>query len=265
MRWIMTTVRALLAAMFLACASSAVATTASDNYSDLWWIPNESGWGANVSQQADVMFVTLFVYGPTLQPVWYGATLFLQGTAGDGSVLFSGDLYQTTGPYFGTPSFNPGAVVPRRVGTASFQATSIGTATLQYAVDGTVITKQIQRQLLRANSIAGTYLGGTSDRTFNCSNPAQNDLLSEDAGTISIAQAGSSVTITAPTCTFIGTYVQQGQTGRIDGGTYTCTNGARGNVAFTGIYTEQSGLIGKYTGRDSACEFSGNLGGVRRH
>src|SRR5438270_8602243 len=96
--------RALLVAMFLGVSVTAGATTASDNYSDLWWIPNESGWGANVSQQADVMFVTFFVYGPTLQPVWYGATLNLQGTATDGSVLFSGDLYQTTGPYFGTPS-----------------------------------------------------------------------------------------------------------------------------------------------------------------
>src|SRR5450631_3618765 len=41
----------LLALMFCGC-SVAGATSLTPNFSDLWWNPNESGWGLNISQQA---------------------------------------------------------------------------------------------------------------------------------------------------------------------------------------------------------------------
>ena len=41
--------------------------------------PTESGWGANITQQADTMFVTLFVYGQNSSAVWYTATLVFTG------------------------------------------------------------------------------------------------------------------------------------------------------------------------------------------
>ena len=52
--------------------STSVLTTASraNNYQDLWWNPNESGWGINISQQGDVMFATWFIYGAGNQPTW---------------------------------------------------------------------------------------------------------------------------------------------------------------------------------------------------
>ena len=53
----------------------AVHAAVTNNYSDVWWNPNESGWGVNISQQADFLFVSFFVYGPIGQPFWHTAQL----------------------------------------------------------------------------------------------------------------------------------------------------------------------------------------------
>ena len=66
-----------LAKFLGACAASLVSATgtASDgtNFSDQWWNPNESGWGISVLQQADVIFVDLFVYDTAGNPTWFTA------------------------------------------------------------------------------------------------------------------------------------------------------------------------------------------------
>ena len=115
-RWLY---RAALGAMLVVTAP-AHASTSTTNFSDLWYNASESGWGVNVSQQADVMFVTFFVYGPNRQAIWYTATLFAQGVTVDGSLFFAGDLYQTSGPWFGGP-FNPNNVSYRKAGGRRFR------------------------------------------------------------------------------------------------------------------------------------------------
>ena len=57
---------ALLATAMLACGGAMAASTT--NYSDQWWIPAESGWGASVLQQNDVLFIDLFVYDTSTSP-----------------------------------------------------------------------------------------------------------------------------------------------------------------------------------------------------
>ncbi len=254
--------RLIAFAALLASAHSTVATPVSPNFTDLWWNPAESGWGVNIDQQGDVIFATFFVYGQDNQPVWYAGVLNLQGTGTNGVTSFAGDLYQTRGPWF-TGSFNPAAVTQRKVGTASLQGTTNG-ATLSYSVDAVLITKQIQRQTLRENVITGSYLGATTDVTSACSNATSNGLITNDVGVISIIQVADVVTIFAPTCTFTGTRIQQGQTTRLQNGVYSCKNGAQGVISFSDIYVEQSGIIGKYVGHDNACSFVGTIGGARR-
>jgi hypothetical protein len=254
-----------LACVLMLTVSTVQATAVSPNYTDLWWNPAESGWGATVTQEANVMFLTFFVYGPSNQPVWFTATLN-QTVAGSDTSPFTGDLYQTSGPYYGAGSFNPSSVASTKVGTATFSPTGAGNATLQYSVNGTQVTKQIERQTLRNDSLVGSYLGGTSDVASNCSVSGQNGLVTEDPGVITIAQPGGQTIIAAHTCTFVGGYVQQGRMGRLDGATYTCSTGAAGTVQFTEIYVEQSGFVGKYTGHDNGgCDFTGTIGGARRH
>jgi hypothetical protein len=68
-------------------ADAAVTT----NYSDLWWNPLESGWGVNISQQADILFVTFFVFDANRQPSWYTAELTFLGQRANGNLIFTGD------------------------------------------------------------------------------------------------------------------------------------------------------------------------------
>ena len=48
-------------ALVLLLASAPVRAT---DYTDIWYVPTESGWGANVVQSDLFLFVTFFVYGP---------------------------------------------------------------------------------------------------------------------------------------------------------------------------------------------------------
>src|SRR3989442_1160842 len=89
------------------------------NFSDQWWNPNESGWGASILQQSDVIFVDLFVYGSDGLPTWFTASASPQGGGAPGHVVFAGDLYRTNGPWFAGP-FNPNFVTYRKVGTLIF-------------------------------------------------------------------------------------------------------------------------------------------------
>src|SRR5689334_9759101 len=125
----MRTLRLLLVALALASFASGARASSGTNFSDQWWNPNESGWGAAVLQQADVLFVDVFVYGPDNRPTWYTAAAYHQPQAA--GLLFSGDLYVTSGPWFGA-FFNPNAVFARKVGTLQFDASSTDTATLTY-------------------------------------------------------------------------------------------------------------------------------------
>lgn len=256
-RWL----RAALVVLATSLPPGAGATAFSTNYSDLWWVPTESGWGANVSQQAATMFVTMFVYGPSGQPAWYVATLDYIGTNVAGEAVFRGDLLATVGPWFGGP-WIPAQYQWRKVGTMTFQSAFVAQATLSYTVDGTSVVKPIERQTLRNNDMTGTYYGGTIDTTYGCGNPFLNGITTRDSGAMVVTQNGPLIQIQTPTCRFSGTYTQQGQIGRADT-TYVCTSGAVGSVTFFDMVVETSGVLGRYTGHDNVCSFDGSFGGVR--
>src|SRR4051794_21695719 len=150
--------RAGLVAIVLLATSFAHAASTT-NFSDQWWDPSESGWGASVLQQRDVLFIDLFVYGTDGRPTWFTAAAYLQPSPGAGRVLFIGDLYLTNGPYFGG-AFNPAAVSNRRVGTLTFDASSTDNAALAYTVDNVVVTKNVTRQLWAFEDFSGAYYGG---------------------------------------------------------------------------------------------------------
>src|SRR5208282_3755474 len=122
------------------------------DYTDIWYLPSESGWGVNMVQADNVMFATFFVYGPGNVPTWYTAVLY-----GDANGNFSGNLYATVGSYFGNP-WNPGSFVATLVGTASFAPSSAYQGTLSYHFTaGITVTKLIQRQVLTTIALGGNY------------------------------------------------------------------------------------------------------------
>jgi hypothetical protein len=128
---------------------------------DLWFPPDEGGWGVNILEQGDTVFATLFVYDPQGKAHWYSASdLHRAGpNADDGRYEYVGNLYESTGPYFGT-TFNASAVNRRVVGTMSFEPTLDNySADLAYSVDGVQVRKRVSRFAFAKNSLTGTYTG----------------------------------------------------------------------------------------------------------
>jgi len=252
--------RVTLFAIAAAASLPAVATT-STNYSDLWATPGEDGWGLNISQQADTLFGTFFVYGAGNLAIWYSATFTYQSTGSNGAVTYGGDLYLTTGPAIGTP-YNPALVGYRQVGLATLEFGDDAHALLRYTVDSVVVVKSITRFTFTAQTLVGTYIGASSDITYDCKDPLRNNLVTTDPGQFTIAQEGGDLVLRLPTCTYTGQYAQQGQIGQVDA-IYACTNNAVGEIKFTGMQTAKGGIVGNYTGRDNSCSFRGNIGGMR--
>ena len=126
------------------CQWSAFDRSFSDNYQDLWWNPNESGWGVNVAQHGTTIFATLFTYDRSGKGLWLVLPDGQQTTPG----TFSGTLYTTRGPAFDASPW--GAISSTPVGTMTFTFTNGNAGTLTYTLNGATVTKSIQRQVFGA-------------------------------------------------------------------------------------------------------------------
>jgi len=146
----------LVLCLFLMTAAFRVGAV---DYTDIYYIPTESGWGVNVVQSDDFLFLTFFIYGPDNRPTWYTAQLRL-----DASGNYNGTLYATTGTFYATVPWKTSDQATTQVGTASFQPTSAYTAKLIYTVTtpaalAATVTKLIQRQSLTTIALGGSYVG----------------------------------------------------------------------------------------------------------
>ncbi len=111
------------------------------DFTDLWWNPNESGWGLLVSHQYGVMFLAWFVYDSNGKPVWYVASDCVVTASG-----CSGTVFRTTGPPFG-PSFDPSLVHSFATGTITLTFSDPNNGFLTFTVNGVSGSKSITRQL----------------------------------------------------------------------------------------------------------------------
>jgi len=246
--------------MLLAAMQARASNPWGTDLSDMWWNPDESGWGANIAHQNEVVFLTLYVYGADGHARWYVAP----DLAASGGLVFSGSLYETTGPYLGGP-FNPAAVNARAVGTAAVTLTSASTATLAYSVDGVGVTKSIQRQSFRTADMTGTYTGALVGTVEGC---GATTTFAASAG-LSISQASSAFTMTEVNqgngnrCTYSGTYSQAGKMGAMNG-TFTCTNGTTGSMQMFEMEAGYIGFLARYTATYGNCRESGKIGGMKQ-
>jgi hypothetical protein len=124
----------------ITCTFTNADRTGATNYQDLWWNPNEAGWGINVTHQGNVIFATLFTYDASGKGAWY----VLAHADRTGAGAYSGTLYRTHGPVFNASPWV--AATSAEVGTMSFKFTSGIVGTLTYAIDGIQVTKTIQRE-----------------------------------------------------------------------------------------------------------------------
>lgn len=259
----------------IAIALPARATSYSVDYTDLWWNAAESGWGMNVIQQADILFLTFFLYGPDNAPRWYvGSSVAPTNPQPVGAVRFSGLLYQTTGPWFGG-AFDPAGVGIQEVGSVTLTFDSPDTATLSYTIGGTPVVKAIERQNYRVNSVGGAYAGGLVALASNCVAASDNgsfDILGTTTVTQTATQVTFNVAFNSPTglpasCTFVGTYAQKGRMASVPSGSFSCIVG--GVAANAGVFTmsaldaQLNGFHATFSGQDQFCTYNGRFGGTR--
>ena len=149
---------------FLGKSAASVANT---NYTALWYnypAESEPGWGINIAQEGDIVFATLFTYGPGGAPLWLVMSRGERQGAGD---TFSGPLYQTTAK--GNPDTPPWpGATPSQVGTMTIAFTGGDTANLSYSVNGTSVSKTITKEIFAPGG--GAACGNTTGSRASATN-----------------------------------------------------------------------------------------------
>ncbi len=213
-----------LAALLLASCLFNPGTASANNYQDMWWNPNESGWGINIAQQGDVMFATWFIYGLSNQPTW----IFLSSATRSGVTgnTFAGDIFQASGSAFSAVPFVPlQAGNLTNVGRASVVFADSRTGTLTYSINGIEVVKQITRLNVGAFNLTGSYFGGLKREGGGCVSAALNgSVLNQAIYSVTYSVATGALTITeigGTSCTFSGNTTTFGSL--VEGsGRFTC-------------------------------------------
>jgi hypothetical protein len=262
--------RIAAALSLLAFAVTAAATTTTIDYGDLWYnAPAESqgGWGVNVAQQGEVLFVTLFVYGQDSRPHWYVAS----SVASTSPNAFSGQLFDVgSGTYFGAPWTGIAGV--RAVGNIAFTFDSSTTGSMTYTVDGVQVTKGIVRQSWGADVLSGTYVGAVTGQGPTCGGSHVRI-----PGALIVTHTPPSIAMTLDfnvsatqngRCSYQGTYAQVGSVGRITGGAYHCdvngvVNAVTGTFTVDEIRATRNGFSGKLAVLSPQCNYNGYIGGIK--
>ena len=119
----------------------------STNYSDIWWNPNESGWGLTIADHETQIFAVWYTYNADGRPTWF---VIPGGTFSQDRRIFTGTVYQTRGPCYRNATFDPGQVTATPVGSATidFAPTDLqaGWARFSGTIGGTSWSKAITRQ-----------------------------------------------------------------------------------------------------------------------
>ena len=264
--------RALIAAaLALLCQSALAMSSFSPDASDLWWNPDESGWGANLIQQHNVILATLFVYGADGRARWYvSSELTTGGAPEDVEMIWSGRLYETTGPVVASGAFNASAVARRDVGTMRFFYRRPNNGTLEWTVDGVTTSKLVRRQTWTSVDITGEFYLNRVLRAHLCNGPnTGNEPSLNEAMVMNVARSGDAVQIaTRPVapgtlaCTYTGSLSQEGRMSRVEG-TYTCNDGSAGPFSLTEVEVSQWGFMARIFTNVRGCAMHGHFGGAR--
>lgn len=253
----------------LGLALPAAATTFSIDYTDLWYnapAESQSGWGVNIIQQNEVLFVTLFIYDQANQPHWYVAS----NVNATSQTTFSGQLFNiANGTYFGAPWVGISGV--QTVGNIAFTFNSPTTGSMTYTINNVQVTKNIVRQTWRVDNLSGSYIGGVvGTGSAGC---GQFGVLVN--GNLEISHSQPNITFVVDffnqvqsQCRYTGTYNPTGSVGSVNG-TYVCTfqNNAfpqlNGTFSMTELRNTRNGLNGRISGAHQNCSYNGYVGGFR--
>ena len=242
MRWIRV-VRAAAAA-----ALSASLPASAGQYSDLWWNPQESGWGVNVVQQLETAFVTLFVYDADGRPTWYVAPAANVYAYATGALpQFRGSLYRTRGPWHGGP-FDPRRVEVVPAGEVYLEVLAKNRMRVHYTADGASVTKEVVRQTWDQPIIGANYVGQFVLRQARAEGGqpyGTRDFPGEMLVHFDNGQGYMRVDDPLRRCEYRGPYETTGKLIRFTG-SYTCSagDGAEGTFAIEDLEVSPNGLTG---------------------
>jgi hypothetical protein len=231
----------LLAVLLSLAASLASATPQLRNATGLWQNADESGWGLSLFHQGDTLFGALFVYGSDGRPRWYVASNLVgndDGPLHDRGTTYTGALYEATGPAF-AGAFDPAKVARREVGIMRFQIGDNG-GTVDYTVDGVSVSKQVRPFTFRTMDLSGRYVGYLVQPPTAAGGEIRNLV----EWTIQQSGAGVHIAQTNGTCTYDGTYGQNGQVATVSG---TYSGCGTGNFTMA-VDPTPDGLTGAFTG-----------------
>jgi hypothetical protein len=160
------------------------------NTQGLWWKSGgtESGWGINVTHQANTLFATWFTYDTDGSGMWLVLANGAQSSTNPNS--YSGTLYRTTGPSFDSATWDSTKVVANPVGTGTFTFTDKDNGTFAYTVNGVTQTKTLGREVFGATVPTCVQFGSPSTSNYQdlwWHSPAN----SESGWGINITQQGS--------------------------------------------------------------------------
>lgn len=250
------------------------ASTALPDRSGFWSTAGEAGWGAQVTQQGDIAFLTLYVYDASGRPTFFVGS-GLEAATVSGAPGFSGALFRTSGTPRGA-AYDASRFHADAVGTASLAFDGPDHGTLRYSVDGVAVEKSIRRELWRPTLLTGSYKGGLFVSTNGCSEGLGLPSLSYP-GSMEISQTHDQVTIDSAfepgfaeggTCQHVGKLQQLGGLLGISQGTYACEfsngNSTSGTFEVTQLQVAESGFTGRYRGNQGTCLHTGEIGGIVR-
>ncbi len=128
------------------------------NYQGLWWNPSESGWGVNLAQQGDLIYLTWYTYDEAGRPSWLA---MLATRKSDNT--FTGDVIEVHGsPYTAAP-----------YDAAAKRAAVVGSGTLTFADDNTATFAYSAKSVSRTVPLSKYPLGGPA---AVCAYASQSDI-----------------------------------------------------------------------------------------
>jgi hypothetical protein len=129
----------------LALPAAAQQVVPATDYTDMWWNPNESGWGISFMQHSGTgrtnqVLAVWYAYDPRepdsssaatadFKPIW----LVMPGGTWTTPSSITGDVYATTGtPYL--QAWNANGLAVQRVGSFTFSFTTPSSGTFTYSI-----------------------------------------------------------------------------------------------------------------------------------
>lgn len=246
-------------------------TSAASPLTGLWWNANESGWGATITQQSSMLFVTMFVYDAAANPVWYTVSCTVAGAS------CTGDMLKVRGGAKPTSSWNGGNVSVSGVGNMTLNFSSNDSGTMSYTLDGLAGSKQITRQIFGPlppviPGLAGQWQGAIIETRSNCSQAQNNGARATygqydigmgvgPMGALSISLSG----VTGLQCTYSGNFAVNGAR-LMANGTLSCNDGKHGTWQSTNMLITAKAMsleLAVKLDTTETCSIAAILGGSR--